>query len=201
MNNSNVNYLFGNSEGRTAHTMLNYASSDFSYGMGTSVITAENAMGTSEGLYAGVWIVSMDRRWTALNQDDNSKKCGICLWGEHASSRFWSYNSGADAYIAQTNYQALLERGFSGGNRNPLNRPAVRNSGNNWEADAANYLFLRLPVWRLGFPNVRLFRVIYLLRLTLIWVMVTGITIKERRLPDRGTIWQIRISCRHTVGW
>lgn len=150
MNNSNVNYLFGNSEGRTAHTMLNYASSDFSYGMGTSVITAENAMGTSEGLYAGVWIVSMDRRWSALNQDDNSKKCGICLWGEHASSRFWSYNSGADAYIAQTNYQALLERGFSGGNRNPLNRPAVSNSGNNWEADAGKLplsTFAGLATW------------------------------------------------------
>ena len=26
-------------------------------------------------------------------------------------------------------YQALLERGFSGGNRNPLNRPAISNNG------------------------------------------------------------------------
>ena len=92
-------------------------------------------MGTSEGLYAGVWIVSMDRSWTRLNADEDSKRCGVCLWGEHNTSRFWSYNSGADAYDAQSNYQALLERAFSGGNRNPLNRPEISNTGNNWEKE------------------------------------------------------------------
>lgn len=145
----NVNSLFGNEEGRTAHTMLNYASSDFSYQMAASVNAAEAAMGTSEGLYAGVWIVSMDRRWNSLNTG-NSKRCGLCLWGEHSSSRFWSYNTGADAYIAQSNYQALLERGFSGGNRNPLNRPAISNTGNKWEADGdtpALSTFAGLATW------------------------------------------------------
>ena len=115
--------------------MLNYAASDFSYQMANSVRVAENAMGTSEGLYAGVWIVSMDRSWTRLNADEDSKRCGVCLWGEHNTSRFWSYNSGADAYDAQSNYQALLERAFSGGNRNPLNRPEISNTGNNWEKE------------------------------------------------------------------
>ena len=133
LNTGNVNSLFGNEEGRTAHTMLNYAASDFSYQMANSVRVAENAMRTSEGLYAGVWIVSMDRSWTRLNADEDSKRCGVCLWGEHNTSRFWSYNSGADAYDAQSNYQALLERAFSGGNRNPLNRPEISNTGNNWE--------------------------------------------------------------------
>ncbi len=33
------------------------------------------------------------------------------------------------------NYQALLERAFSGGNRNPLNRPEISNTGNNWEKE------------------------------------------------------------------
>ena len=135
LNAGNVNSLFGNEEGRTAHTMLNYAASDFSYQMANSVRIAENAMGTSEGLYAGVWIVSMNRSWTRLNADEDSKRCGVCLWGEHNTSRFWSYNSGADAYDAQSNYQALLERAFSGGNRNPLNRPAISNTGNNWEKE------------------------------------------------------------------
>ena len=135
LNTGNVNSLFGNEEGRTAHTMLNYAASDFSYQMANSVRVAENAMGTSEGLYAGVWIVSMDRSWTRLNADEDSKRCGVCLWGEHNTSRFWSYNSGADAYDAQSNYQALLERAFSGGNRNPLNRPEISNTGNNWEKE------------------------------------------------------------------
>ena len=67
--------------------------------------------------------------------DEDSKRCGVCLWGEHNTSRFWSYNSGADAYDAQSNYQALLERAFSGGNRNPLNRPEISNTGNNWEKE------------------------------------------------------------------
>jgi endo-beta-N-acetylglucosaminidase D len=145
----NVNALFGNSEGRTAATMLNYSSSDFSYSMATSVTAAETAMGTSEDLYAGVWIVSMNRGWTRLNTG-NAKRCGLCLWGEHASSRFWSYNSGADAYEAQSNYQALLERGFSGGNRNPLSRPAISNTGNNWEWDGTTpplSTFAGLATW------------------------------------------------------
>lgn len=130
---ANTNALFGDETGRTAHTMLNYAASDFSYNMGASVLAAERAMGTSEGLYAGVWIVSMDRGWSRLNATDADKRCGICLWGEHNTSRFWSYNSGADAYEAQSNYQSLLERAFSGGNRNPLNRPEISDTGNNWE--------------------------------------------------------------------
>lgn len=130
---ANPNALFGDETGRTAHTMLNYAASDFSYNMGASVLAAERAMGTSEGLYAGVWIVSMDRGWSRLNATDADKRCGICLWGEHNTSRFWSYNSGADAYEAQSNYQSLLERAFSGGNRNPLNRPGISDTGNNWE--------------------------------------------------------------------
>ncbi|WP_297928144.1 endo-beta-N-acetylglucosaminidase [uncultured Coprobacter sp.] len=129
----NPNALFGDETGRTAHTMLNYAASDFSYNMGASVRKAEEVMGTSEGLYAGVWIVSMDRGWSRLNATPDDKKCSICLWGEHNASRFWTYNSGADAYEAQSNYQSLLERAFSGGNRNPLNRPEISDTGNNWE--------------------------------------------------------------------
>ena len=131
----NVGGLFGNENGRTHDCMLNYAASDFSYNMASSARAAEAAMGTTDGLYAGVWIVSMDRRWSALNEDEDSKKVGVCLWGEHASSRFWSYNNGDDVYSRQDNYQYLLERAMSGGNRNPLNRPAISDTGNNWEQD------------------------------------------------------------------
>ena len=127
------NALYGNSEGQTADLMLNYAAGDFSYGIGPSVQAAEAATGSADRLYTGVWIVSMDRGWTRLDANDNAHKAGICLWGEHAQSRFMSYNSGDDAMQTQENYQRLLERGFSGGNRNPANRPAVSSSGNNWE--------------------------------------------------------------------
>ena len=124
----NVKSLFGQDRKKTADVMLNYASSDFSYRMKESVAQAKAAMGTAEGVYAGVWIVSMDRGWSRLA---GAPECGICLWGEHAQSRFWSYNARADEMMV--NYQKLLERGFSGGNRNPLSRPAVKDRGHNWE--------------------------------------------------------------------
>lgn len=149
-----VDYLYGTkANGKTFDLFLNYAGGDFAVqGYESSVQTAENAMGTAEGLYGGVWIVKMDRNWKGLvakaNYDwttgtytyqpnETVKRIGICLWGEHGDSRFWSYNSGSDALNAQYNYQRLLERGFSGGNRNPLNRPNITNSGHEWEGENA----------------------------------------------------------------
>lgn len=126
----NVEALYGKDKKKTADVMLNYVSDDFTYGMRTSVAQAKAAMGTADGVYAGVWIVTMNRSWTRLN---SAPECGVCLWGEHAQSRFWSYNAGGDADEMMVNYQKLLERGFSGGNRNPLSRPAVSDRGHNWE--------------------------------------------------------------------
>lgn len=132
-----ANALYGNSEGQTTDLMLNYNAGDFSYGMSASATAAEAATGSTDRLYAGVWIVSMDRGWTRLDADAQSHKVGICLWGEHGQSRFMSYNSGDDAMDTQANYQRLLERGFSGGNRNPASRPTVSSSGNNWETSGS----------------------------------------------------------------
>ncbi len=135
----NKEALFGTTEtGRTFDLMLNYSGGDFTAepAMRSSVQTAEKAMGTCEGLYTGVWFVSMDRSWTSLVANNENKRIGVCLWGEHGQSRFMSYNVGDGAFDTQENYQRLLERGFSGGNRNPLNRPAISNSGNNWERTA-----------------------------------------------------------------
>ena len=128
----NTEALFGKNNVKTSDLMLNYASSDFSYNMASSVQEAKRAMGTAKGLYAGVWIVGMDRGWNRLDNGD-AKECGLCLWGEHAQSRFWSYNTGGNAQERMSNYQTLLERGFSGGKRNPADRPAISNLGNNWE--------------------------------------------------------------------
>ena len=130
----NSSYMWGqDKDNRICEVMLNYDNSDFSWSMGESVREAERTMGSADGLYAGVWIVSMDRRWNSLNNQD-ANRCGICLWGEHAESRFWSYNTGGDAMSRMSNYQEYLERAFSGGNRNPLYRPEVSNRGNNVEA-------------------------------------------------------------------
>lgn len=149
-----VDYLYGTkANGKTFDLFLNYAGGDFAAGgYESSVQAAEQALGTAEGLYGGAWIVSMNRNWQGLvanakydwttgtytyQPNETVKRIGICLWGEHGDSRFWSYNSGSDALNAQYNYQRLLERGFSGGNRSPLNRPAIKNSGNKWEGEDA----------------------------------------------------------------
>ncbi|MBR7085999.1 MAG: endo-beta-N-acetylglucosaminidase, partial [Prevotella sp.] len=130
---ANANYIFGNSEGRTADTFLNYVGNDFASAMSmrSSETAAKNAMGTTDGLYAGTWIVTMNRSWTNLA----NREIGAVLWGEHANSRFWSNNVGNDAKEFQANYQALLERTFSGGNRNPAKLPTMKNTGNEWGRD------------------------------------------------------------------
>ena len=128
----NSKALFGENNVKTTDLMLNYAASDFSYSMGPSVQEAKRVMGTAKGLYAGVWIVDMNRGWNRLNTG-LAKECGLCLWGEHAQSRFWSYNTGGSAQERMSNYQMLLERGFSGGYRNPAVRPEIVNYGHKWE--------------------------------------------------------------------
>ena len=134
----NSSYMWGQKpDERISEVMLNYASSDFSWNIGESVKEAERTMGSADGLYAGVWIVSMNRRWNSLNNTD-ANRCGICLWGEHAESRFWSYNTGGDAMSRMSNYQEYLERAFSGGNRYPLSRPEIKNYGNEVEAQGGN---------------------------------------------------------------
>ncbi len=142
LTNSNVDALLGKtSTGKTADVMLNYSAGDFSYDIAPSVEVAEANWGSTDGLYAGVWIVSMDRGWDRLDVDDydgsdSPHRCNLCLWGEHGQSRFMSYNRGAGTFETQANYQRLLERAFSGGNRNPLTRPVPKSSGNNWESTA-----------------------------------------------------------------
>lgn len=156
-----VDYLYGTkATGKTFDLFLNYSGGDFAAGnYEYSVQTAEKAMGTAEGLYGGVWIVNMNRNWQGLvgkfdydfvtggytfKPNETVKRIGVCLWGEHGDSRFWSYNSGSDALNAQYNYQRLLERGFSGGNRSPLNRPAIKNTGHEWEGENALKTFCGL---------------------------------------------------------
>ncbi|MBR3977906.1 MAG: endo-beta-N-acetylglucosaminidase [Bacteroidaceae bacterium] len=128
---ANIDYLYGTkANGKTHDLMLNYQANDIAYNLDKTYEAVKAAYGEADGLYAGVWIASMDRRWTNLEGNN----CNICLWGEHDQSRFYSFNAGDGVYDIQGNYQRLLERGFSGGNRNPANLPALSNEGNNWVA-------------------------------------------------------------------
>ena len=130
---SAIDALYGTKEnGKTHDLMLNYQSNDIAYNLGSTynAVAAANG-GTADDMYAGVWMASMDRRWTNLE----GNKTSICLWGEHDQSRFYSFNAGDGVYDIQGNYQRLLERAMSGGNRNPATRPALSNTGNNWTAE------------------------------------------------------------------
>lgn len=130
---SEADALFGSTaKGKTADLMLNYADGDFSPEMSGSAYVAQKLTGSSSGLYAGVHILSMDRSWDILNADESMQMCGLCLWGEHGATWFWSNNEGADELERQDNYQKLLERSFSGGYRNPALRPEPSPTGNNW---------------------------------------------------------------------
>ena len=134
LSSSNADAVFGTTAtGKTADLMLNYAGNDISPYVDMSVTAAENAMGTADGLYAGVWMVTLNRSWTRMNTTDNAKKCGICLWGEHKVSRIFQYTIGNSLMDVQTNYQTLLEKVFTGANRTPLNLPEISNTAGNFQ--------------------------------------------------------------------
>ena len=148
---ANVSALYGDSKGRTCDFFANYSAGDFAWArMDNTAKTAIKATGSTDGVYQGVWIVSMDRYWSKLNNTEDAKKVSLCLWGEHAQSRFWSYNYGDDTYDRQSNYQYLLERVVSGGNRNPLYRPAISDTGNNYTLEGTKKplsTFAGLATW------------------------------------------------------
>jgi hypothetical protein len=130
-NSSSLYYGHKPSE-KTIDLMLNYSGGDFAYSSTPTSITTAKGIGQTDGIYQGVWIVTMNRAWPAMAAENRSEM-NLCLWGEHGQSRFMSYNAGTDAFNIQQNYQKLLERAFSGGNRNPANRPALTNKDNNFE--------------------------------------------------------------------
>ena len=135
----NVGRLYGNStDGPIYDCFLNYSDGNFNTrGVASSLSAAKSAVGTAEDVYQGVWIVTMDRDWTGMNAA-GTKEMNLVLWGEHDQSRFFQYTVGTSLMNIQENYQILLERSFSGGNRNPLNRPTLANSGNNFQVTYEN---------------------------------------------------------------
>ena len=129
LSDGNVAAHYADQDQQACDAMLNYGGEN-SISYSQQIAKRHNPTLGASGVWQGFWIVGMDKDWEAL---DEGPEVNICLWGEHKDSRFWSYNSGAGAMNQQANYQAFLERAFSGGNRNPLSRPAVNERGNKME--------------------------------------------------------------------
>lgn len=129
LSSGNVAAHYAKNDEQAADAMLNYGG-ERTIENSQKVAKEYNPTLGASGVWQGFWIVGMNHGWEDL---DDGKEVNICLWGEHKDSRFWSYNSGAGAMNQQANYQAFLERAFSGGNRNPLKRPAINEDGNKME--------------------------------------------------------------------
>lgn len=131
LSDGNVAAHYADKDEQACDAMLNYHGEGY-ISQTQEVAKRHNPKLGASGVWQGFWIVGMNHGWEDLNEEDG-KEVNICLWGEHKDSRFWSYNSGAGTMEQQANYQSFLERAFSGGNRNPLNRPAVNEKGNKME--------------------------------------------------------------------
>ena len=139
--NSNISYLYGSqSTGEIYDCMLNYSNNQLYYRGVPGTTAAVEAAGLSmDNIYQGHLLVGLaGDYWVQMNNNDVQKRMNICIWGEHDQSRFFQFRIGEDPLSTQANYQKLLEKAFSGANRNPLSRPAINNSWGKFQvADAS----------------------------------------------------------------
>lgn len=141
VNNSTISYLYGSqATGEIYDCMLNYSGNMLYYRGVSGSTNAVNAAGlTMDNIYQGHLLVGLaSDYWVQMNNNDVQKGMNICIWGEHDQSRFFQFRVGDDPLSIQSNYQKLLEKAFSGANRNPLNRPEINNSWGKFQvADAS----------------------------------------------------------------
>ena len=136
---SNAHYLYGTSEGKTYDCFLNYSGNKIAYqNVSNSLIAAKNSVGNYDGLYQGCLIVGMSTDYWMEMNEPSTKGMNICLWGEHDQNRFFQFRVGDDPISTQENYQLLLEKGFSGANRNPLNCPEINNEWGAFKVESAD---------------------------------------------------------------
>ncbi|MCH5328465.1 MAG: T9SS type A sorting domain-containing protein [Coprobacter sp.] len=123
--------LYGSdSDGIIYDCMLNYTSNKLGYRNVPSTIAAvaKTNLGLQD-VYQGHWLVGLSNDYWSEMNTATTKQMNICIWGEHDQSRFFQFRIGEGPTNVQENYQLLLEKAFSGANRNPLKRPDI---SNNW---------------------------------------------------------------------
>lgn len=155
---SYIEYLYGSAEkGKIFDCMLNYSGNKLAYRSVAASLAAVEKQGLPlDGIYQGQLLVGLSGDyWTQMNTDA-TKPMNICIWGEHDQSRFFQFRVGESPTNIQENYQLLLEKAFSGANRNPLNRPAISNAWGSFQvADAskANEQLNNSPGFASMFPE------------------------------------------------
>ena len=120
LNSGNCEALLGKNGVKTADAFLNYVGGNFNSAtnMRKSIQAAEQYFGSSEGVYQGALLSGLERGWTNFIENEDAKKMGIVVWGEHGESRIHSWCLGEDGIDFQEAYQRRQEYFFSGGNRN-----------------------------------------------------------------------------------
>ena len=118
-----IESLYGSKDkGVIYDCFLNYSNNKLGYrGVPTSIAAVESEGLPMDGVYQG------NDYWTQMNTE-TTKKMNICIWGEHDQSRFFQFRVGVSPTNIQENYQLLLEKAFSGANRNPLHHPEISNA-------------------------------------------------------------------------
>ena len=153
----NAERLYGSkSTGKIYDCMLNYSGNYLGYRNVSSTLSYVDDEVGLDGLYQGQLLVNISKDyWTQMNTTA-TKPMNICIWGEHDQSRFFQFRIGTDAISTQENYQMLLEKAFSGANRNPLKRPAINNAWGSFQvakASDAETQFNNSPGFASMFPE------------------------------------------------
>lgn len=136
---STVEYLYGSAaKGKIFDCMLNYSGDMLAYrGVPNTIAAVEGAGLSMDDMYQGQLLVGISSDYWVEMNEESRKSMNITIWGEHDQSRFFQFRVGTSPTNVQENYQLLLEKAFSGANRNPLSRPAINNSWGSFQvADA-----------------------------------------------------------------
>ncbi len=135
---SNVAKIYGTKDtGKIFDCMLNYSGNKLArMNVTTSIKNAKAGPGL-EGVYQGQLLVGLHNDYWVEMNDASRKPMNIAIWGEHDQSRFFQFRVGKDPISTQENYQLLLEKAFSGANRNPLKRPAISNNWGSFQVENA----------------------------------------------------------------
>lgn len=126
LNSSKSNWLWKNGKQVVDMYMLNY---NWSGSLANSANYAEGLGADPYTVYAGY---DIQGKWLSYGNwwDVKNSKASIAFWGNHTTNMIYQNSSefGSGDEAVQACYLVKQEQVFSGGNRNPANRPAINSN-------------------------------------------------------------------------